>query len=335
MAHAHAAFGASRAAAPRASAILDRRRHRHRCAPARAIERDVREGKLVSDAEDFSTNVLVASAGAAGADVESVRVNEEGVTQAEETARALRASVEALTAELDACYRATFGSITLAGDEGGASASAEGGRRFEDMTETAFRTLNTSEPATAAALLKEAEKDIATWLSFQKNVHSIKARRDRARDSLAEAENALAVAKRGGVGFLTAPAPMKTGTVEQREGTRKIVLLSGFESFNVALYKASARDLKKRYPHVDLLVFSDRDIEGRREELEAALDGADVFFGSLLFDYDQVEWLRSRIADIPLRFVFESALELMSCTSVGSFQMAAPSGQKADRKSVV
>jgi magnesium chelatase subunit H len=328
-AHAHASFGASRAAASRASATLDRRRHRHRCAPARAIERDVREGKLVSDAEDFSTNVLVASAGAAGADVESVRVNEEDVAQAEETARALRASVEALTAELDACYRATFGSITLVVDEGGASASAESGRRFEDMTETAFRTLNASEPATAAALLKEAEKDIATWLSFQKNVHSIKARRDRTRDSLAEAENALAVAKRGGVGFLTAPAPMKTGTVEQREGTRKIVLLSGFESFNVALYKASARDLKKRYPHVDLLVFSDRDIEGRREELEAALDGADVFFGSLLFDYDQVEWLRSRIADIPLRFVFESALELMSCTSVGSFQMAAPSGQKA------
>ncbi|ABO96227.1 predicted protein [Ostreococcus lucimarinus CCE9901] len=123
---------------------------------------------------------------------------------------------------------------------------------------------------------------------------------------------------------------MKASAVpETREGARKIVLLSGFESFNVALYKASARDLKKRYPHVDLLVFSDRDIEGRREELEAALDGADVFFGSLLFDYDQVEWLRARIADIPLRFVFESALELMSCTSVGSFQMAAPSGQKA------
>ena len=110
---------------------------------------------------------------------------------------------------------------------------------------------------------------------------------------------------------------------------RKIVLLSGFESFNVALYKSSARDLKKRFPHVELLVFSDRDIDGRREELEAALEGADVFFGSLLFDYDQVEWLRERIADIPLRFVFESALELMSCTNVRSFQMAAPGGKKA------
>lgn len=46
-----------------------------------------------------------------------------------------------------------------------------------------------------------------------------------------------------------------------------------------------------------------------------------MFFGSLLFDFDQVEWLRAAIADIPLRFVFESALELMSCTTVGSFQV--------------
>ncbi len=49
--------------------------------------------------------------------------------------------------------------------------------------------------------------------------------------------------------------------------------------------------------------------------------GADVFFGSLLFDYDQVEWLRTAIAPIPLCFVFESALELMSCNKVGTFQV--------------
>ena len=35
-------------------------------------------------------------------------------------------------------------------------------------------------------------------------------------------------------------------------------------------------------------VFSDRDIATRRTEIEAALKEADVFFGSLLFDYDQV-----------------------------------------------
>ena len=110
--------------------------------------------------------------------------------------------------------------------------------------------------------------------------------------------------------------------------------------------------------------------EPRRAEVEAALRGADVFFGSLLFDFDQarwrfgrwcfgfnvpnpgpltaiplcpplaptprsppvfncptpllllqVEWLRARIADIPYRLVFESALELMGSTRVGTFTM--------------
>ena len=78
--------------------------------------------------------------------------------------------------------------------------------------------------------------------------------------------------------------------------TKKIVLISGFESFNVRLYKKVSKSLKKRYPSVTLCVFSDRDIVGkRRVELERALDDADAFFGSLLFDYDQVEWLREKL----------------------------------------
>jgi magnesium chelatase subunit H len=69
--------------------------------------------------------------------------------------------------------------------------------------------------------------------------------------------------------------------------------------------------------------------ENNREEVAAALEGAEVFFGSLLFDFDQVEWLQAAVARIPTRFVFESALELMSTTSVGSFDMKpAPDGQK-------
>ena len=76
-------------------------------------------------------------------------------------------------------------------------------------------------------------------------------------------------------------------------------------------------------------MFSDRDVEANRDAVAAALDGAEVFFGSLLFDFDQVEWLRDAVAKIPTRFVFESALELMSETSVGSFEMKpAPDGQK-------
>ena len=70
-------------------------------------------------------------------------------------------------------------------------------------------------------------------------------------------------------------------------------------------------------------VFSDRDIISRGQEVEAALQGADVFFGSLLFDYDQVEWMKERIQLVPVRLVFESALELMSMTLLGSFQARA------------
>ena len=81
-------------------------------------------------------------------------------------------------------------------------------------------------------------------------------------------------------------------------------------------------------PGLELSVFSDRDIASKQADIEAALDGADVFFGSLLFDFDQVEWLRKRVAEVPLRLVFESALELMSTTQVRSFEMA-PGGKKA------
>ena len=35
-------------------------------------------------------------------------------------------------------------------------------------------------------------------------------------------------------------------------------------------------------------VFSDRDISSQREKVQRALDTADVFFGSLLFDFDEV-----------------------------------------------
>lgn len=35
----------------------------------------------------------------------------------------------------------------------------------------------------------------------------------------------------------------------------------------------------------------------------------------------QVEWLRDQIKDIPIRLVFESALELMGTTEIGSFKV--------------
>ena len=50
----------------------------------------------------------------------------------------------------------------------------------------------------------------------------------------------------------------------------------------------AARKVARECPGVDVRVFSDRDIAAKRGEVEAALRDADVFFGSLLFDYDQV-----------------------------------------------
>ena len=66
-------------------------------------------------------------------------------------------------------------------------------------------------------------------------------------------------------------------------------------------------------------VFSDRDITADPDAVATALAGADVFFASLIFDYDQVLWLRERVQNIPIRLVFESALELMSLTQLGKF----------------
>lgn len=85
-----------------------------------------------------------------------------------------------------------------------------------------------------------------------------------------------------------------------------------------------AKELSGKLPNVRLQVFSDRDLEPKRAQIEAALENADVFFGSLLFDYDQVEWLKARVDQIPVRLVFESALELMSSTQIGTFQVPLP-----------
>lgn len=100
---------------------------------------------------------------------------------------------------------------------------------------------------------------------------------------------------------------------------QRIVLIAGFESFNADLYRQAAKLAQSRSPELDIRVFSDRDLAGDPAAVEAALEGAQVFFGSLLFDYDQVLWLRERVQQIPIRLVFESALELMSLTKLGAF----------------
>ena len=100
---------------------------------------------------------------------------------------------------------------------------------------------------------------------------------------------------------------------------KRIVLIAGFESFNANLYRKAAEMVTVRCQELEVIVFSDRDITASPDKVETALQSADVFFGSLIFDYDQVIWLRERVKDIPIRLIFESAIELISLTQLGKF----------------
>ena len=102
---------------------------------------------------------------------------------------------------------------------------------------------------------------------------------------------------------------------------KRIVLIAGFESFNAHLYRQTAQLVQQRCPDLDVQVFSDRDLTPQAKAVEAALGQADVLFASLIFDYDQVMWLRERSLQIPTRLIFESALELMSLTRLGQFSL--------------
>jgi magnesium chelatase subunit H len=102
---------------------------------------------------------------------------------------------------------------------------------------------------------------------------------------------------------------------------KRIVLIAGFESFNADLYRKAAELAVSGCQGLEVRVFSDRALTDEPDAVAAALLNADVFFGSLLFDYDAVMWLRARVENIPIRLVFESALELMSLTQIGAFKI--------------
>ena len=99
----------------------------------------------------------------------------------------------------------------------------------------------------------------------------------------------------------------------------RIVVITGFETFNADLYRQAAQMAMSGCPGLDVKVFSDRSLSEDPKTVATALKDAQVFFASLIFDYEQVQWLRARVQDIPIRLVFESSLELMSLTQLGKF----------------
>ncbi len=78
-----------------------------------------------------------------------------------------------------------------------------------------------------------------------------------------------------------------------------------------------------------MAVFTENDLGPRgrcADDVEQALSDAKAVVASLVFDYDQVEWLRARLPSDASIFVFESALELAAETRVGEFSMAGAAG---------
>ena len=262
---------------------IQRRCRRLRC---RALES--RTEKFLSDLEKESELAL------AKRDEEKRRKTEE---------------LEGIQDELDALYEVTFRGEEL--------------KRIASVTSAEdFRKLGKEDPEAFKDLMDVLrEKDAKVWKDLQTKSHTLSLKKmeleawlkeEQAREAVAEEEEEEDGAS--AEGFL----------LGSQAGEANIVCVVGFERFNLSLYKKVAKDLSKRSAgRIRLQVFSDQDIELHPEKVQSALkDSCDIFFGSLLFDYDTVTWLAEQVADIPVRFVFESDLSLMSMTQVGSFTMA-------------
>jgi len=320
----------------------------------RVIASALSSSKTKSEAEKFSENVFLEEDEARTTTTTTTttksKIDEEKVARLTRKKEELEKKVLDMQNAIDSAYELLFEGVSMADaeaatekeeDELAANVSDAFIEDFPVTTEKKFKNVCEIDPKVGERLLKIASgKDGKKYLQFQKAIHASKGTLARVSNELEANELALSTAARGGRGFLSRPEEEEEEEErrddEDAEGisiddealylsskkTKKIVLISGFESFNVRLYKKVSKSLKKRYPSVTLCVFSDRDIVGkRRVELERALDDADAFFGSLLFDYDQVEWLREKLERIKTKFVFESALELMSETNVGTFEM--------------
>jgi magnesium chelatase subunit H len=229
-----------------------------------------------------------------------------------------RAAFKGITCTLPAPSAAA--AAAAAADPAGAVAVPQTLSFPDGLSDAEFGELGRSRPDAVKALLEAKEQaDADGWRRFQADVSTLKLRRQRVVGQVAEARGLLDAAARAeskAAGLAVAEAESSVeeettgrqqqqqpggllkqlfgGAKEQAVGSQapprpvRIVLICGFESFNVGLYQQAARRLQRRAPHVTLQVFSDRDIGSDRARVAAALAGADAFFGSLLFDYDAV-----------------------------------------------
>ncbi len=133
---------------------------------------------------------------------------------------------------------------------------------------------------------------------------------------------------------------------ESEDQPVNIVLLAGFESFNKELYKNAVSYLpSSMQQNVHLQVFSDSEIRtgasvgvggSTKEDVTNpkfvhAMKNADIFIGSLIFDYEDVIAVEALLDDVSgPRLLFECATELMTYNRVGSFSMEAKEGEDAN-----
>ena len=268
---------------------------------------------------------------------------------------AQRSELADLQATIDAAYAAAFNGVCMTeesvidagnADEAGDAGEAGEARSAVVPCEAAFQSLSKETQSALIEAIKASEKQ--RWMKFEAAVPRLKLKRTRMEEQLARSEAARTSIESAGSKVHSEYDDIYDGKFTDSErvgdnanagGSKKlmktsmvrIVLLTGFESFNSDLYRKVSVGLSRSYPDlVDLVVFNDQDIASRPGDVEEALASADVFFSSLIFDFDQVEWLNARIEAIPYKFIFESALELMSSTRVGEFEMRpSPEGKKA------
>ena len=238
---------------------------------------------------------------------------------------------EQLQSEVDVAYGDAFeGLVVPVPADPGAEPDAPPtqSRTLGRLTEAEFGSLGRDDPPFMASLLAAKQAtDAQGWQAFQAGVAALKLRRTRAERSAADVRRVLdtAAAERRAAARRAAEAAGTGGgstSTPPRPTAARVVIVAGFESFNARLYEKAAADAARARPGLAVTVFCDADIAGpRRSELEAALASADAFFASLVFDYDQVQWLIQRTAHVPVRLAFECALELQATTRLGSFSL--------------